>query len=151
MTMEAKTAQGTQKEVNPMDVIALLLGELKDMRTELNNLKNGGGNGTTKKGRAPRPAVRCVDTKTGNVYHSHASAGMAVAPEFGLKVHNFVWYEVIVKAPGRFKDMSDVEYQAVLKANAEKLEKKVEAPATQSPPPTKANPPTGTNMGKQGK
>jgi len=129
MTTETKktteNVQNEQKtETSAMDVIAMLLKENNDLRKGMIELMAGGnGNGGTKKGRAPRAAVRCMDTKTGNVYHSHASAGMAVAPEFGLKVHNFVWYEVIAKAPGRFQDISEEKYQAVLKANAEVVEK----------------------------
>lgn len=106
-------------KTDPMEIIAALLEQNKTLLKELAVLRTNGGD-TTKKGKAPRPAVRCKDTKTGKVYHSHASAGMAVAPELGLKVHNFVWYEVIAKDKTRFQDISDEEYQAVLKADAEK-------------------------------
>lgn len=60
-----------------------------------------------KKGRQAAQPVK--DTKTGAVYHSKASAGMAVAPEYGLSAtkpdgtkNSFVWYEVIKKDPKRF-------------------------------------------------
>jgi len=143
MTMEVvKTPENTQ--ASAMDVIAMLLKENNDLRRGMLELQvNGGGNGTTKKGRAPKSAVRCMDTKTGNVYHSHASAGMAVAPEFGLKVHNFVWYEVLAKDNTRFTDISEEKYQAVLKANAEKQEAKVTTPAPVAAP---VNPPASTNQ-----
>lgn len=119
MTTETKETQKT--EVSAMEVIAKLLEQNNQLLKEVIELRtNGGGSGTTRTGRAPKRAVRCMDTKTGNVYHSHASAGMAVAPEYGLKVHNFVWYEVIAKDKTRFTDISEEEYQAVLKANAEK-------------------------------
>lgn len=112
---------GQKIEASAMDVIAMLLKQNNDLLAENNALRiNGGGNGNAKKGRTPRTAVRCMDTKTGNVYHSHASAGMAVAPELGLKVHNFVWYEIIAKNPTRFKDITDEEYQATIKANEAK-------------------------------
>ena len=43
------------------------------------------------------------DTITGIVYHSKASAGMAVAAEYDLDPKNhFIWYEVIKKDPKRF-------------------------------------------------
>lgn len=145
MTTETKeNAQNTQ--ASAMDVIAMLLKENNDLRKMMTTMTADGGNGTTKKGRTPRPAVRCMDTKTGNVYHSHASAGIAVAGEYGLKTHNFVWYEVIAKDKTRFVDISEEKYQAVLKANVEKQEAKVTTPVT--PVTAPANPPRNQSQGK---
>ena len=155
--VEEKTQENAQgKELSPkadaMDVIAMLLKENNDLRKEMIVLRsNGETNGTPKKKAAPRPAVRCMDTKTGIVYHSHASAGMAVAPEYNLKVHNFVWYEltkgtknVPAKCPERFKDITEEKYQEVLKANEEKLEKLEKPPVTQ---PAVIKPLVNTNQG----
>ena len=73
-----------------------------------------------KNGRGGRHTAQPVlDTKTGKVYRTKASAGMAVAPEYGLKIHNFVWYELVkgtksnpAKCPNRFKDITPEEYEA---------------------------------------
>lgn len=80
-------------------------------------------NGEKKNGRGGRHQAQAVlDTKTGKVYRTKASAGMAVAPEYGLKVHNFVWYELVkgtktnpAKCPDRFKEITQEEYDARLK------------------------------------
>ena len=56
-----------------------------------------------KKARGKRVAQPVKDTKTGVSYGSKASAGMAVAAEYGLDPKNhFAWYEVIKKDPDRF-------------------------------------------------
>ena len=56
-----------------------------------------------KKARVKRVAQPVKDTKTGVRYGSKASAGMAVAAEYGLDPKNhFIWYEVIKKDPDRF-------------------------------------------------
>jgi len=155
MAQETVSVEKVQTKTDPMEVIAMLLKQNNELLRENTALRTD-GNGTTKKGRAPRAAVRCMDTKTGNAYHSHASAGMAVAPEFGLKVHNFVWYEVITKAPGRFTDISEEKYQAVLKANAEKQEANITPPAPVAAPvnppapvaaPVNTTPKPGQNQG----
>ncbi len=53
------------------------------------------------KGRQTAQPVK--DTNTGIEYKSKASAGMAVAAEYGLDPKNhFAWYEVIKKDPKRF-------------------------------------------------
>lgn len=54
------------------------------------------------KKRGKRVAQPVRDTKTGIEYHSKAAAGMAVAAEYGLVPHHFVWYEVIKRDPDRF-------------------------------------------------
>ena len=117
---KVKTPENPEtKPVSAMDVIARLLEQNSELHKEVIELRTN-GSGETKKGKAPKHAVRCLDTKTGNVYHSHASAGIAVASEYGLKTHNFVWYEVITKDKTRFEDITEEKYQVVLKANAEK-------------------------------
>lgn len=101
--------------------IANMAMEILAMRRELDELKNSGvatkasGNGTGK----GRKGTRTLDTKTDLVYKSHAACGMAVAPELGLKVHNFVWYEVLAKFPDRFQDITDEEYEERNQAKAE--------------------------------
>jgi len=56
-----------------------------------------------KKARVKRVAQPVKDTKTGVMYGSKASAGMAVAAEYGFDPKNhFIWYEVIKKDPDRF-------------------------------------------------
>ena len=64
---------------------------------------------STGKTRAARKAQPVKDTHTGTVYHSKASAGMAVASDYGLsatkpdgKPNSFIWYEVIKQDPERF-------------------------------------------------
>jgi len=101
--MAEKKVQGVP---TPEETIAILTTQVLSLTSRMDALEQG-SNG---KGRRKREAKAVLDTKTGKVYHSHAAAGMAVAPEFGLKVHNFVWYEVIPKAPNRFKDISQEEY-----------------------------------------
>lgn len=99
--------------------IAIMAMELLALRRELDELKSNGtvkvsGNGKSRKG------TKTLDTKTNLVYKSHAACGMAVAPEFGLKVHNFVWYEVLAKVgEGRFKDITVEEYDERNQAKAE--------------------------------
>ncbi len=67
--------------------------------------------GTGKK-RAARKAQPVKDTHTGIVHHSKASAGMAVASDYGLsaikpdgKPNSFIWYEVIKRDPERFVEV----------------------------------------------
>lgn len=48
---------------------------------------------------------RTTDMKSGIVYRSRNAAGKAVAPEFGLPITNYVWFDVLRLAPkGRFLD-----------------------------------------------
>ena len=64
-----------------------------------------------KRGRQAAQPVK--DTKTGVVYKSKASAGMAVASEYGLDSKNhFIWYEVIKKDPKRFVAASQAEAES---------------------------------------
>ena len=58
------------------------------------------------KSRGRQKAKPVKDTKTGITYHSKASAGMAVAAEYGLDPTNhFIWYAVIKKDPERFVEV----------------------------------------------
>ena len=113
-------AQNGQAQVAPkadaMDIIAMLLrenNELRRMQTVASGNGNGGGSG--RGGRhVPQPVV---DTKTGVVYRTKASAGKAVCAEYGIslfgkngKINNFVWYEVIKADSTRFKEISAEEY-----------------------------------------
>lgn len=143
---EKTTENPENKPASAMDVIARLLEQNSELLKEVIELRTN-GTGDAKKGKAPRHAVRCLDNKTGNVYHSHASAGIAVASEYGLKTHNFVWYEVIAKDKTRFEDITEEKYQAVLKANAEKQAKQTTTPPA---PPAGANQPHNQNQ-PQGK
>lgn len=114
-------------------ILNLLIGnmveEMKALRVEVQALKaeaqtqktiqtSPRGNGRGKMG-----GKAVLDTKTGKVYPSHASAGMAVAPELGLPVHNYVWFEVIRTDAARFKDISTQEYW-------DRVKTAKEAPAT---------------------
>ncbi len=48
---------------------------------------------------------RTTDTKSGIKYRSRNAAGKAVAPEFGLPITNYVWFDVLrVAQNGRFLD-----------------------------------------------
>lgn len=140
--MTTATVQGiTMEEMlrQSMELNVALMSELREMR-------NGGVAVAKKNGRGGRKtAVPQLDTKTGKVYHSKAAAGMAVAPEYGLVVNNFVWYEVIKLAPKRFVDYEGEvkeDGQVVAKPAPEmaKVEAKIEqpktAPVTQAPTPT---------------
>lgn len=67
--------------------------------------------------KAKKKAKPQKDTKTGVVYKSKSSAGMAVAAEYGLDpTETFIWYEVIKKAPDRFVSATPVQYEAYLKS-----------------------------------
>lgn len=119
-------AQNGQAQVAPkadaMDIIAMLLrenNELRRMQTVASGNGNGGGSG--RGGRhVPQPVV---DTKTGVVYRTKASAGKAVCAEYGIslfgkngKINNFVWYEVIKADSTRFKEISAEEYNRSIAA-----------------------------------
>ena len=109
------------QRVDPMQVIQELMAENKRLTSELiASIHNTPQTGTAI-ARTRKPAVRTLDTKTGSIYHAHSAAGKAVAGEYGLRVHNFVWYEVIAKDPTRFKDVTEEQYQAYLKTQEAKL------------------------------
>ena len=115
-------AETTQtQQTNITEVLLGLIATMQKQQEQINQLMQ---NGTQKKnGRGGRhEAQHVLDTKTNKVYRTKAEAGMAVAPEFGLKVHNFVWYELVkgtknkpAKCPERFKVISDEEYEERLK------------------------------------
>jgi len=47
------------------------------------------------------------DAQTGTEYRSRNQAGRAVAPQFGLPLDNFVWFEVLKRAASsRFIDVN---------------------------------------------
>ena len=97
--------------------------ELLALRRELDELKSG--NGKTASAGGGRKAHHTRDTKTGRIYKSRAAAGMAVAPELGLKIHNFVWYEVLAKVgDSRFEDVTDEDWKAFQELEKEKAENK---------------------------
>ncbi len=134
-TLEQRVQARVQEEVakvnaSAMELIREMLAENRKL-TEAVIASHATATTTTGTGRARKPAVRTLDTVTGIIYHAHSAAGKAVAPSLGLKVHNFVWYEIIAKFPARFKDVTDVEYQAYLKAH--------EAPATPVTPAAATN------------
>jgi len=48
---------------------------------------------------------RTTDTKTGIEYQSRNAAGKAVASEFGLRITDYVWFDVLrLATEGRFID-----------------------------------------------
>ena len=118
----AETTQTVKtQETNITEVLLGLIATVQKQQEQINQLLQ---NGTQKKnGRGGRHAPQHVlDLKTGKVYRTKAEAGMAVAPEYGLKVHNFVWYELVkgtknnpAKCPDRFRVISEEEYQERLK------------------------------------
>jgi len=67
--------------------------------------------------KARKKAKPQKDTRTGIVYRSKASAGMAVAAEYSLDpTETFIWYEVIKKAPDRFVSVTPEQYERYLKS-----------------------------------
>lgn len=125
--MTLRTEEATK--VTP-DTMLVLMKEIISLRRDLEDLKKnqGGITGTGRNVRGPRKGVKTLDTKTGKVYHSHASAGMATAGEYGLPVNNWVWFEIVKKDPTRFKDISDQEFEAIQK----KAEKQDAQPEVES-------------------
>jgi hypothetical protein len=70
--------------------------------------------GTSKARKKAKPQR---DTKTGIVYKSKSSAGMAVAAEYSLDpTETFIWYEVIKKDPDRFVSASQAEYEKYIQS-----------------------------------
>ena len=103
VTMTAEQFDTLMGKVSQVDTfIALIQGAGK---------KNGRG--------GKHKAQPVLDTKTGKVYPTKSAAGMAVAPEYHLTVHNFVWYELVkgtkekpAKCPNRFKELTPEDYAA---------------------------------------
>ena len=84
------------------EIAATLAGQ-KITETSTADVKGKAVEAGKKKARGKRVAQPVKDTKTGIRYGSKASAGMAVAGEYGLDSKNhFIWYEVIKKDPTRF-------------------------------------------------
>jgi len=117
----------TQSQTSPMEVILQLLRDNNELRKENAELRlqlsKNGSSTTAKSNRTP---IRTLDTVTGKVYPTHSAAGMEVAPEYGLPIHNFVWYELVkgtkekpAKCPNRFRDISEAEYEKMVKAAEE--------------------------------
>jgi len=105
-------------------VVANMAMEMLALRRELDELKLSGVK-TTGTGAGRAIGVKCLDTKTGVPYRSHSSAGIAVAPEFGLAIHSRVWYEVLLKAgEARFQDITDDEYTKLIAEQKAKAETK---------------------------
>lgn len=129
-----------------LDKIKGLEEAQKQDRDLITLLVQNAASGTTQKtnGRGGRHAPQHVlDTKTNKVYRTKAEAGMAVAPEYGLTVHNFVWYELVkgtkknpAKCPDRFKVIDEDEYQERL---AEQAKKEAEAKNPPKQPQTVGN------------
>lgn len=70
--------------------------------------------GATKARKKAKPQK---DTKTGIVYRSKASAGMAVAAEYGLDAtETFIWYQVIKADPDRFAPATQTEYERYIES-----------------------------------
>jgi len=84
------------------EIAATLAGQKVTVTSAL-DIKSKAVEAGKKKARGKRVAQPVKDTKTGITYGSKASAGMAVAAEYGFDPKNhFVWYEVIKKDPDRF-------------------------------------------------
>lgn len=48
--------------------------------------------------------VPVIDTKTGVRYPSQSAAGLALAKEFGLESHSWVWHDILKVSGNRFTD-----------------------------------------------
>ena len=116
-TNEALLVEMVRKQQEQIDILMARMGEVSPIEALITALANGGAK---KNGRGGKHAAQPVlDTKTGKVYRTKSAAGIAVAPEYGLKVHNFVWYELVkgtktkpAKCPDRFQDISQEEFDA---------------------------------------
>lgn len=109
------------------------------------------GGEVKKNGRGGRHKAQPVlDTKTGIAYRTKAEAGKTVAPEFGLKVHNFVWYELVkgtkenpAKCPDRFQELTDEQYAEYLELQA-KTKEPVQPAKVEPVKPEQAKQPVAT-------
>ena len=151
--MTTGTEQAQSKPVDSMEIIGLLLGELRDMRAELKSIKENGGGMTTavKTGKGRQMAKPVRDLITGKVYHTESGAGMAVAPDYKLPTevfskkqgkvvrNSFVWYSIPqAEREARFQHISEEEYQAIVKTTP--------APATPPVAVVTATPPASTHQ-----
>lgn len=137
MVMEAKTVTLTPEQFQQMmEKMSTQSTQIDTLLKVIANLTNGNGNG--KKGNGGRHTPKPVlDIKTGIVYRTESSAGKAVAPEYGLPVHNYVWYELVkgtkdkpAKCPDRFKPVTMADYEAF---EAKKNAQVKSTPAPQQP------------------
>lgn len=79
-------------------------------------------------GKRTKTAIK--DTKTGNIYPSKARLGKELAGKGDFEGldpgNNFVYYQIIAKAPERFVDASDEEAEKVWEAEKAQQAKEVE-------------------------
>ncbi len=79
-------------------------------------------------GKRTKTAIK--DTKTGTIYPSKARMGKELAGKDDFKDldpgNNFVYYQIIGKAPDRFVDASDEEAEKVWEAEKARIAKEVE-------------------------
>jgi hypothetical protein len=141
MAENTQETNGTQEVVDMSQMLRMANNLIEAQQKQIDQLmamvqngtKTNGGNG---RGGRHTP-IHTLDTKTNKVYRTQAEAGIAVAPEFGLKIHNFVWYELVkgtknnpAKCPDRFKTIDEDEYQRRMnqqnQQTAPKAETKVE-------------------------
>lgn len=113
----------TRRIENAEQVMSLLMTSVNTLSLQVKTLVENGALSSVEapktNGRAGRHTpIHVLDTKTNKVYRTQAEAGMAVAPEYGLAIHNFVWYELVkgtknkpAKCPDRFTQISEDEYQ----------------------------------------
>ena len=73
-------------------------------------------------GKRTKTAIK--DTTNGKIYASKAQMGKVMAKEFGLDPgNNFVYYQIIAKAPERFVDASEEEATKAWEAEKAQIEK----------------------------
>lgn len=104
--------------------------QIELLTTRTGSGRSGGAVGGGR--REPKPVL---DTKTGKVYRTMSEAGKQVAAEYGLAIHNWVWYS-IPDRESRFKLLSNEEYLNRMKAEqpkAEQLKVEVKTQPTQNP------------------
>ena len=130
MAIEQKTpAEETQPD--RVEALEKAVGTIADLIESLVKEIDGLKKSTVKKstglfgGKRTKTAIK--DTKTGKIYPSKANMGKQVAAEFDLDPgNNFVYYQIILKAPDRFVEASDEEAEKVWKEEEAKRAKEVE-------------------------
>ena len=116
-TNEALLVEMVRKQQEQIDALMERMEQKSPLEEMLTALTNGN---TKKNGRGGKKVKQPVlDTKTGKTYRTKSAAGIAVAPEYGLVVHNWVWYELVkgtkkapAKCPNRFREISQEEFDA---------------------------------------
>ncbi len=116
MTLEEREAKLAEREEKLISLTDSLLQLMTTIQT------NGGRTATRGNGGGRQKGKPVKDTKTGIVYKSHSAAGIALAGEFKLPSHSYVWYEIVRLAPSRFVDVGAEEVE-------EKKEEKAKVPA----------------------